>query len=234
MYRAPKAAITASVSCAIFFFLFFAAGCGSSNTNAHIRLANAAPISANNIDLVIDGKNAISNVGYASASGYVSVSPGSRQLQWEASGTSSPFGTMTSSISGGSSNTVLAAPGPSASGLYIFTDNNKAPSSGNISVRAINAVDPAITGSVDVYIVSPGTDVNTVSAATFSSVGNHSASGYSTLAAGSYQVIFTQAGTKTIVYETGTLSFTSGQIRTVMALDGQGGGITAAVLSDLN
>ena len=48
------------------------------------------------------------------------------------------------------------------------------------------------------------------------------------------QVFFTLPGSKTIVVSTASLSFSSGQVRTIMALDGPSGGVTTSVLSDLN
>jgi len=51
---------------------------------------------------------------------------------------------------------------------------------------------------------------------------------------GKKEVIFTQAGTKVGTIDSNSLSFSAGQIRSVVGLDGQNGGYTTAVLSDLN
>jgi hypothetical protein len=47
-------------------------------------------------------------------------------------------------------------------------------------------------------------------------------------------VYFTQPGQKSAMIDSGPLTFTSQQIRTVVGLDGQSGGFETAVLSDLN
>jgi hypothetical protein len=54
------------------------------------------------------------------------------------------------------------------------------------------------------------------------------------VAAGSYQIEFAQAGSKNVLINSNAISFTAGQIRTVVALDNPSGGFTTAVLSDLN
>jgi hypothetical protein len=61
-----------------------------------------------------------------------------------------------------------------------------------------------------------------------------SASSYQSLSAGTYEVYFTQPGQQSAVIDSGPLTFTSQQVRTVVCLDGQSGGFETAVLSDLN
>jgi Domain of unknown function (DUF4397) len=91
---------------------------------------------------------------------------------------------------------------------------------------------PAL-GTADVYVLAPGSSLSSASA-TVSSLNFESASGYQSLSAGTYEVYFTQAGQKSAMIDSGPLTFTSQQIRTVVGLDGQSGGFETAVLSDLN
>jgi hypothetical protein len=215
----------AAVAIGVSWVLLFATGCGSSST-AHLRLLNAIPIQSN-LDMLIDTKNVASAIAYGSASGYVSVSSGSRHLQIEPTGTTSPIVDQNVSISSGSFSTVLE----SSSGPLVLTDDNTTPSSGNIKVRVINA--SSNIGTADVYIVSSGAGIGSASP-TFSNVAFPSASGYSTVAAGSYQVILTFPGTTSVKLSTGSMSFNSGQVRTIVVMDGQTGGLTSSVLSDAN
>src|SRR5690349_21061706 len=104
-----------------------ATGCGSSSTQA--RLLNAFP-STTTLDMLIDSKNIATGIAYGGASGYGSVSSGSRHLQVEPTGTSSPLFDQNISLSSGSKNTVLAT----NSGVTVFTDNDTAPASGDISI----------------------------------------------------------------------------------------------------
>jgi hypothetical protein len=202
--------------------IFFTTGCGSSGST-QVRLLNAMS-GQSSLNLLVDSKTLANGVGYGTASGYASASSGSRHVQIETSGTA--LIDQTISLPSGN-DTILAT----NSGASVFTDNKTAPSSGSIQIRVINA--SYQLGTTDVYIVAPGTDISTVSP-TVSGLSYQSASGYQTLSAGSYEVIFTQVGQKVAAIDSNSLSFSSGQIRTVVGLDGSNGGYTTAVLSDLN
>ena len=220
MRRLLFAAVALGVSCV----LLLATGCGSST--AHLRLLNAIPIQSN-LDMLIEGKNVASAVAYGAASAYVSANTGSRHLQIEPSGGSTTIVDQTVSISSGSFTTVLE----SSAGPVVLTDTNTAPSSGNINLRVINA--SSNIGGADVYIVSSGTGIGSANP-NFSGVSFPSATGYSSVSAGSYQVIFTFPGTTTAKFTSSAMSFSTGQVRTIVVLDGQSGGITTSVLLDAN
>ena len=163
-------------------------------------------------------------VAFGAASSYTSVASGSRTVEIQAN--SATLFNQTLSVASGN-NTVLAT----NSGPTIFTDHKTTPSSGNIQIRVINA--STSLGMADIYVVTPGVDISTVNP-TFSSLAYQSASSYATVSAGSYQIEFAQAGSKNVLINSNAISFSSGQIRTVLALDNPSGGFTIAVLSDLN
>jgi hypothetical protein len=220
MHQSWKLAVVHLLLCAILFSI----GCGSSST--HIRLVNALP-SQSSLNMLIDGSDLASAVAYGSGSAYASVSSGSRHLQIEISGTTDVLVDESVSLSSGTDSTVL----DTNSGAVVLTDSNSTPASGDISIRAINA--SSTLGTADVYIVTSGTDITTVNP-TASSVAFPSATSYQSVAAGSYEVIFTQPGQKVPVISSSPTSFSAGQVRSVVGLDGQSGGFTTAVLSDLN
>jgi len=176
--------------------------------------------------MLIDSKDVAAAIPYGSASSYLSASSGSRHLQIESTGVSTPFVDQNINLSSGSYSTVL----DTANGATVFTDNHATPSSGNVSIRVINA--SSFLGATDVYVVTSGSGIG--STPTFSNVGVPTASGYTTVAGGSYIVYFTQPGTTNVLLATGTLTLSSDQVRTVVALDGQAGGVTTSVLADLN
>ena len=211
-----------AVPIGVFCALLFATGCGSSSAN--VRILNAIPIQSN-IDMLIDSKNVASAIPYGSASAYINVSSGSRHLQIQPTGVSSPFVDQNISLSSGSYDTIL----DTSNGASVFTDNHATPASGDVSIRVINA--SSTLGASDVYIVTAG---NGLGSPTYSSLGVSSASEYTSIAAGSYQVYFTTPGTTSVLLTTGTLSLSSGQVRTVVAINGQAGGVTTSVLADLN
>jgi hypothetical protein len=201
--------------------IFFTTGCGSTSTQ--VRLVNAMD-GQTSINLVVDNSTLATGVDFGAASSYASTASGSHTLEIQAN--SATLFSQTVSFSSGN-NTVLAT----NSGPTIFADNKTTPSSGNIQIRAINA--STSLGTADVYVVAPGIDISTVNP-NFSALAYQSASSYATLAAGSYQVEFTQAGSKNVLVNSNANSFTAGQIRTIVALDNPSGGFTTAVLSDLN
>jgi hypothetical protein len=198
-------------------------GCGSSSAN--VRLMNAAS-GTTSVDMLVDNKNTVAGVAYGAASGYVKTGSGSHNLIIEVTGTSSPLINQTASFSSGDT-TVVATD----SSAMVLKDDNSAPSSGNIKIRVINA-SPSLS-NVDVYVVTSGSSIGGVNP-TFLNLAYQASSGYQTLAAGSYQVIFTPVGQQFAEYTSSAQSFSAGQVRTVVALDNQGGGFTASVLSDLN
>ena len=89
---------------------------------------------------------------------------------------------------------------------------------------------PAL-GTADVYVLAPGSSLSSASA-TVSNLNFESASSYQFLRAGTYEVYLTQPGQKSAVVDSGPLTFTSQQIRTVVGLDGQSGGYETASLSE--
>jgi len=69
--------------------ILLSTGCGTSS-KSRIRVMNASP-DESNLDILVDGKSIATNVAYATATGYLSVSSGSRHLQIEPSGTTTPI-----------------------------------------------------------------------------------------------------------------------------------------------
>ncbi len=202
--------------------MIITAGCGSGGTQ--VRVMNAID-GESTVSMQIDNNNLASGVAFGTASSYGSVSSGSHTLEIQAA--NAPLFNQSITLSGDSNNTVLATD----AGPTVLSDNKSTPSSGDIQIRAVNA--STALGNTDVYIVAPGTDISTVNA-TISALAFRTASGYQTVAAGSYVVEFTQTGSKVVVFSTSALSFSAGQIRTVVALDNPSGGFSTAVLSDLN
>jgi Domain of unknown function (DUF4397) len=203
--------------------IILSTACGSSGS--HVRLFNALPSQAS-LEMLIDSSDLAGSVAYGSTSAYASVGSGSHQLQIEPSGSTNVLISQTISIGSGN-NTVMAT----NSGAVVLSDSSTTPASGDVSIRAINA--SFSLGTADVYIVTAGTNIATVNP-TAAGVTFTSATSYQTVAAGSYQVIFTQPGGKVPIVSSSPLSFSAGQVRSVAALDGQSGGFTTAVLSDLN
>jgi hypothetical protein len=222
-----------------------ATSCGSSS--AKLRIVHAIPdvTQQQALDMYLDGNKTATAVAFGSvtpSTGYSSVSSGSRHLQVFLAGqTTGPYFDGTISLSAGSEYTVVLTGFTTSNNVAapLFTDTNTpAPTSGNVSIRVIHA-SPTWNYSfyptgMDIYILAPGQTI-VEGTQTFSALLYDHASDYKSAAAGTYSVIATPPGLP-VAYETlSSYSFNSGDIRTVVFVDNQGGGLAAAplVLSDL-
>ena len=208
----------------------FTTGCGSSSSNARIRLVNATPDEAG-LDLLVDTKNVASGVGYGTASAYTSIGSGTRNLQVEPTNATNVLIDTTASVGAGNNLTLVSLNFSFNISSVLLVDDNSAPTTGNFKLRIVNA-SPGM-GAQDVYVVTFGTDINSVQP-TFSSVGFGSAAAISTLAAGDYDVVFTTPGQKFINLDSGKLTFSPGQIRTLLALNNPAGAFMSTLLIDAN
>jgi len=209
----------------------FAVGCGGGGSHTQLRIMQASP-GTPNVDVEVDGKTVASDIAYSSTTGYLTVDSGSRHVQIFQTGTTTgALIDQTINLGSGTSSTYLISNFSSALDFTGFTDDNTAPDTGNFKLRVINA-SPTL-GPVDVYVVTPGTNISTVSP-TFTNLQFNTASIYLNQVAAAEEIFFTSPGTKFVRIDTSTLNFAAGQIRTLVALDDTSGGFTFTTLSDLN
>lgn len=220
----------------LFGFVFLAAvallsvGCGGGGSSK-IRFMNASP-NAPAFNVIIDGKTVINGLGFGFASSYMSVSSGSRKLEFQPVGTTNDTLSTTVSIAGGTNNTFMLQGFLNNIKGTQYEDNQTAPASGNAQIRIINAA--ASVGPVDIYLVTPNTDPTSVPA-TASNVQLGGATSYITETAGPYVVFFTQPGFPSTIYvDSGALTFNSLQNRTIVGLSNPQGGFSSVTLVDLN
>jgi hypothetical protein len=204
------------------------AGCGSSTAKA--RIVNASP-GEGAITATIGDTSVASSLDYGTGSSYATVSSGSVSLKVEQSSTSNSVLDETVSLTSKSTYTILLANYSTSVTAVTLTDNNSSPTSGQFNLRIVQA-SPSL-GAADVYVVSPGTSLSST-AASVTDLSFESASTYLPLAAGTYEIYFTPTGQKTASIDSGAISFSSGEVRTVVGLNGSNGGFTTAVLDDLN
>jgi Domain of unknown function (DUF4397) len=217
--------------------VFLTVGCGSSS--ARYRYIQAATAVPTNVDLQVDGKTVQTAVGYGQPATYHSSSSGSRKFVIFPTGTTTnPY--ISASVSLGSHDTTVISEGPFASiALAPYTDDNTAPTTGNVKVRIIQASPTAAAPpqGIDVYVVPTGQGIGGVNPQFTNLAYPNASPTYLSLAAGSYDVIMTVTGTQNILNSlTGTYTLTSGQIRTIVVLDASfgGGPYQQLLLNDLN
>ena len=213
-----------------------AVGCGSSNSR--FRFVQASTGVPSNVDLELDGKNVQTAIGFGQAASYHSTSSGSHKFALFATGTTTnPY--ISSSLSLGSGDTTLLAQNAFAAIAFApYTDDNTAPTTGNVKLRFIQAA-PTVAASqqgVDIYVVPTGQGIAGTNPV-IANLAYQSASSYLSLSAQSYDVTVTVRGTQSIINNlTGTYPLTAGQIRTLVILDASTGGGPYGLLelNDLN
>ncbi len=82
---------------------------------------------------------------------------------------------------------------------------------------------------VDIYVMAPGTDINTVSP-TLADIPFAANTGYIPLPAGDYDIAVAPAGTKTAAIGPAPFMFEAGDVLTVTAIDAPGGGLPLGVI----
>ena len=208
-------------------------GCGgsrSSGADAQLRLLQASP-NAPQVNVLIDGASVATNLIYSGATSYLPVKPGPRHVQVVPVSGSSPILDQTVSLASATNQTLLLT-GPAASIQSVaLTDGGTTTTSGDGNVRVVNA--SGSMGAADVYIVAAGSSIVGVKPVTGSTaLAFDKNTDYQLMAAGNYEVFMTAPGTTNALLSTGSISLTSAQYQTVVALDGTSGGFMFALLTD--
>jgi len=245
MFRLLKAL---PLTLALAALIIFTTSCSSSN-QAQVRVVNAIPDSQTaGLDVDVNGNKiftALTFPNFQPSSGYTKVASGSDTIQaFDTGTTTNPiFGTngVSASLSGSTQYTVLLAGFIANPAAVRLTDNNTAPTSGNIEFRIVHA-SPSNQTPLDVYIVPPLTDITNVTPQIGGSnpLTYQQASIYVPLAfaTGGYSVILTANNNKTPLFNPPFgIAPPTGSIRTLVLVDVQGGSAmspTPTVLNDLN
>ncbi len=208
-------------------------GGGGNSGNAQMRVGNFIADAPAGISVLVDSNSISSGLGYGQTTAYSSFASGARNIEIRLTTSSTDLISQTQTLDGSASYTYLAAGRLADQLAVLYKDNNTAPASGNFSVRVINA--SRTVPAIDVYLTAPGAPLSTsVADAT---VSFPSASTYVSKAAGPFQLRITPAGSKTTVeFDGGSVTYASGQIRTIIITDSTGGGrpLRGVTLNDLN
>lgn len=208
--------------------------CGDDATapaqTADVRVVHASA-DAPSVDVLVDGAVALSDVPFKAFSDYLGVPAGTRRLQVRAAGTSTIVIDASAALDAGRQYTVIALNEVGMIEPLVLVDDNTSPAAGNVKVRLIHASPTA--GPVDIYVTAPNADLSTT-APTLSNVPFKAVSAYLEVPASTYQIRVVPAGTNSVALDSGPVTLDAGQIRTVIAVDAQGGGLPvgAIVLAD--
>jgi hypothetical protein len=171
------------------------------------------------VDVFIDGVAVSNNLAYLADTGYISVNAGSRHISvtQPGSGTNILMQGSFNLTRGTHTTIVLFGHGPFSSGTLQLTDDTAAGQGAKVRIS-----DAALSSTgIDVYIVNAGAQPSgnpTLTDLSLNADANDMSS-YMPFAPGSYDVFFTETGTHTVLYHTGTITLSVGQNRTIVLLD---------------
>jgi hypothetical protein len=197
---------------------------------ARIRVVHTSA-DAPPVDVYANGSLVVEALPFKSASGYLSVPPGSYNIQVRVAGTQTTVISQPLLLLGGTDYTAFAMGTVSGTrGLFLtaFGDNLLPRPSNILSVRVVHAA--ASAPSVDVYVGGPWAPV-TGTTPVLSRVPFGGASLHLDVPNGIYQGRVTVADTKTIAINTPVLREQGGAVRTLVAVDSKGGGAPFEIIA---
>ena len=196
---------------------------GSDQNSTQARLVNAV-VDSDPLDLLIDDNAKATAVALGATSPFSEFSSGTHDVKLRASG--STLLDKSLAFSSGTHYTVVAYGKRAAVATLILTDDVSGPSSGHFKARFVGLSPDA--GPVDVYFANG--DISSVAPAV-SGVAVTTVTDYVESTPGSFNVIFTAAGTKDILFQSSApQSFTDGGIYTIGIFPSLGGKLVNALV----
>jgi len=197
---------------------------------SRIRVVHAAA-DAPAVDVYANGALVVEALPFKSASGYLSVPPGSYNIEVRVAGTQTTVISQPLMLLSATDYTALAmgsVSGPQKLFLVALGDNLNPRPANILSLRVVHAA--ASAPAVDVYVGGPFAPV-TGATPVLSNVPFGASSLHLDIPNGVYQGRVTVAGTKTIAIETPVLRERGGAVRTLIAVDAVGGGAPFEIIA---
>lgn len=213
-----------AVALTLFWMLGQVPALAASPPTGQLRVAYFSP-DGPNIDIYVDGARTFSNLPYKSVSAYQPVAAGNHKIEVRAAGAdpaSAALATNTATVGTGSYYTAAAAGKAAGLVAVLFSDGFAPPAAGKAEVRAIHfapevpAVDIALKGGPVI----------------FSSLGFPSATSYSPVDAGSYDLEFRAAGTDQVLMTARGITLKAGTIASLAGVGGVGRQIEVVQIAD--
>ena len=212
-------------------------GCSDDNNNpiippneASIRVLHGSP-DAPNVDVLVDGQPVLTDVPYKTASQFLSILAGTRNIKVNVAGTSTSVIDADIDFATDSLKTIIATNFAAQIEALILDDEGTPPSGNLLRIRVVHSSPSA--PPVDVYVTAPGADINSATP-TLSNVPFKTNSDFLEIPEGDYQIRITATGSKNPVYDSGTVPLNAGSILTAVAVDATGGAspVTLIVLTN--
>lgn len=195
-----------------------------------LRFLHASPDSPN-LELLTDGLSDLGEIGFKSVTPYIQPGDETVHLTLNSPLSASPLIDTIVTLPDTSLVTIIAEGPNSAIALRFLTDARASVTTAIIKLRVLHEAPTG--GSLDVYVTAPLADLTTATP-TVAAVTFGTGTSYQVLPSGTYQVRLTTAGTKTVVIDSGPLTLGTADVRTLVVLDADGGGLPlqSVVLAD--
>jgi len=219
--------IIASTALALTVGFFALGGCGDGNTGgqAKVRVVNASMDYAA-VDMYLDDKRKIANVGYETGSSYLKVDPDTYTTEFTSADASSALATFDQKYSNDDRYTFLALGRTGSFQVLTLRETVDEASKGQSKIRLVNAASDA--GNLDVYLTDADTPL-VDAAPTFADVSEDTlaSEGFVVVDSGAYRLRVTAAGsTSDVRLDVAAVDLASKAVYTFV-LTGTTGGVLA-------
>lgn len=182
---------------------------------------------APSVDVFLNGKAIATGVSFKGATGFLPVNPGKADLKVNVAGTSTTALAAMPELESGRFYTVMAVDQVSSLKPLVIPEDGMAPGMGQVKVRVVHAAPKA--PQVDVYVTSPTATLEG-SSPTLTAVPFMGFSNALEVPANTYRIRITGAGSKTPVYDSGSVSLAAGSNLVLTAVEDKLGASPVSLL----
>ena len=183
--------------------------CSSSDGSvkpANVRIVHASP-DAPAVDVYAGTASLARNAAFKAATAYAQVPSGSVTFTFDVAGTTTTALSATETLQPDQHYTLMAVDNLASIHTLLITDDGAAPAAGKAKVRVVHAAPAA--PAVDIYVTAPGASLADASPAV-SNAAFEAVSGVLEVPAATYEIRITAAGSKTPIYDSGSLPLAAG------------------------
>mgnify|MGYP006266164559 CR=1 FL=1 len=181
---------------------------------AELRALHASP-DAPNVDVLVNGADALTDVPYQTGSQFLPIRAGDTRIQVNAAGTSNTVIDATVPFDAGERRTVIAVDTLANIEPLVVDEPTEPPMAGMIDLNIVHASPSA--GAVDIYLTGPNDALTSTDPL---SVGFKDVTAEPlALQAGDYRIRVTPPGSTNVIFDSRTVSIPEGSQWTVVAVD---------------
>ena len=199
-------------------------GCGGGGSDhvkqGALRFINASA-DAPDLDVYVNGGKEATALSFPGFSYFLPYNEGTQHVQFRPVTPGANVLDLQVPLSASDYKTVVAFNDFGHIRSSVLVDDRSQPANGTMRVRLLH-LSPS-SGRVDIYFNNPNVNIANVSP-TNANIPFETNLGYVTIPAGIYRFVVTRAGTKSVLLDSGSQSFASQEVRTIMLLDKKGGG----------